>query len=82
MGSSLRVANVQQGRDARVRKFVFTMDSATYIESTYVDHASKHIICFSCQVGCPVRCIFVRLELVWVKADSCGLCRFLRLLIK
>jgi len=28
------------------------------IETVYVDYKDKHIICFSSQIGCPIKCIF------------------------
>ncbi len=39
-------------------KYVQQMRDGVAIETTYVDHARKHIICFSSQAGCAVGCPF------------------------
>lgn len=41
-----------------VTKYKFKTYDGHLIEAIHVNHEKKHIICFSCQVGCPVGCRF------------------------
>lgn len=39
-------------------KFIQKTHDNYEIETVYVDYKDKHIICFSSQIGCPIKCIF------------------------
>lgn len=39
-------------------KHLIPLSDGLSVETTYVDHEAKHIICFSTQVGCPLKCGF------------------------
>jgi 23S rRNA (adenine2503-C2)-methyltransferase len=44
--------------DGKAVKYTQQTKDGFLVESTYVDHGGKHIICFSSQVGCPIGCHF------------------------
>ena len=48
---------VLNSTDKQTKKFLVDVGD-TCVETTYVDYANKHIVCFSSMAGCPVGCQF------------------------
>lgn len=44
--------------DNKTCKFLVRLDDTTCVETTYVNYANKHIVCFSSMAGCPIGCTF------------------------
>jgi 23S rRNA (adenine2503-C2)-methyltransferase len=44
--------------DGKAIKYTQQTEDGFLVESTYVDHGGKHIICFSSQIGCVIGCRF------------------------
>lgn len=55
---SVKISDVIYSKDKISRKYVQTTDDNFRIETVYVDHKNKYIICFSTQVGCNLGCKF------------------------
>lgn len=49
---------VQRSLDGRTRKYLFRTDDDFGVEVAFIRLESKDIVCFSCQVGCPIGCLF------------------------
>lgn len=52
------VIRIMQSNDDTCRKYIQKTDDKYRIETVYVDHSNKNIICFSTQVGCNMGCKF------------------------
>ncbi len=50
--------SVTTSADAQTVKYVLPTDDGYGVEITYVNRDSKHIVCFSTQIGCVVGCAF------------------------
>ena len=55
---NIRISNVKYSKDKVSRKYVQTTYDNFRIETLYVDYKNKHIICFSTQIGCNLKCKF------------------------
>lgn len=54
----VRIHSRGASSDGRTLKYRQMTDDGFLVETTYIDHDKKHIICFSSQVGCPIGCHF------------------------
>ncbi len=60
MTTKLFKVNILESKDTRVKKFVFTSDTAVAeaVLYKYPEYTDRTVICCSVQSGCPVGCIF------------------------
>lgn len=54
----MKISNMVSSQDGISRKYVQKTDDNFRIETSYIDHKNKYIICFSTQVGCNLGCKF------------------------
>lgn len=45
-------------RDRKTEKFLFTLHDGKQIESVLMKYSDRNTVCISCQVGCPLGCVF------------------------
>lgn len=55
---NVKISNIAYSKDGVSRKYVQTTYDNFRIETVFVDHKNKYIICFSTQVGCNLGCKF------------------------
>lgn len=58
MEKCIEIFEVLSSTDNVCRKYVQKTKDNYRIETTYVDYRNKHIICFSTQIGCNLKCQF------------------------
>lgn len=54
----MKVSNIFYSKDKISKKYVQTTDDFLKIETSFIDHKNKYIICFSTQIGCNLGCKF------------------------
>lgn len=50
--------HINVSSDNKTKKYLLPVGNNIMVETTYVDYANKHIICFSSMIGCPIGCRF------------------------
>ncbi|MBC8317221.1 MAG: 23S rRNA (adenine(2503)-C(2))-methyltransferase RlmN [Desulfobulbaceae bacterium] len=55
--STLTPATVEESRDG-TRKYAFSLDDRSHIESVLIPEGDRHTLCLSSQVGCAMACTF------------------------
>jgi 23S rRNA (adenine2503-C2)-methyltransferase len=51
-------ADMQKSKDGTTAKALITLDDGQKIESVLMRHKDRNTVCVSCQIGCPMGCVF------------------------
>jgi 23S rRNA (adenine2503-C2)-methyltransferase len=51
-------ADMQKSKDGATAKALITLDDGQKIESVLMRHKDRNTVCVSCQIGCPMGCVF------------------------